>query len=293
MSQAALTGLGLALVAAMCFDGGYALQALEARSTDAALARRPSLLTTLLRRRRWLIGTLLGIAAWGLQIGALRLAPVTLVQPAVACGVLLLLALGPRVLGEPVGRRDVAMAIGLLAGVAGVALAAPARDPNPGTTGLLVAVIALTLVALLPYALRSRGAVLTVSAAAADAVAVLVAREVGDELAAGRWGLAVLWAAGAGAAVLVGLTSEMTALQRLPATRVGPAVLAGQVAVPVVLAPVVFGEDWSATPLGGLVLGFSLLVAVACAAGLLARSPAGRIGEEGQHGGGGGGELGP
>lgn len=293
MSNPALAGLGLALGAAVCFDGGYALQALEARTTDSALARSPSLLAALLKRRRWLIGSLLGIAAWGLQIGALRLAPVTLVQPAVACGVLVLLALGPRVLHEPVRRRDVAMAGGLIAGVAGVALCAPSRDPNPGTTGLLVAVIALTLIAMLPYALRSRGAMLTVSAAAADAVAVLVAREVGDELAAGRYWLAVLWAAGAGGAVLVGLTSEMTALQRLPATSVGPAVLAGQVAVPVVLAPIVFGEDWSATPLGGLALGFSLLVAVASAAGLLARSPAGRVGHEGQHGAGGGGELAP
>jgi hypothetical protein len=46
----------------------------------------------------------------------------------------------------------------------------------------------------------------------------------------------------------------MSALQRLPATRVAPIVLAFQIAVPVIVVAAVGGEDWGATPLGGAVL---------------------------------------
>jgi hypothetical protein len=67
--------------------------------------------------------------------------------------------------------------------------------------------------------------------------------------------------------------SESTALQRFAATRVAPTVLVMQIVIPVVMAPLVGGEGWSNTPLGGAVLVMAL-VAVALGAGLLASSPA-------------------
>jgi hypothetical protein len=60
----------------------------------------------------------------------------------------------------------------------------------------------------------------------------------------------------------------MSALQRRPATRVVPIVFVVQICVPVLLAPVLGGESWSGTPLGGLVL-VSFLGAVAAGAWLL------------------------
>ena len=43
-------GFAIALAAACCYDGGYALQALEARSVPSRHALRPSLLGMLLQR---------------------------------------------------------------------------------------------------------------------------------------------------------------------------------------------------------------------------------------------------
>ena len=60
----------------------------------------------------------------------------------------------------------------------------------------------------------------------------------------------------------------MTALQEAAAVRVYPTVLVIQIVVAVLLAPVVLGESWSATPLGGLAIVASLAVVIDGAAGL-------------------------
>lgn len=300
LSADGTAGLAAALGAAACYDGGYALQALEARGVPAAEALRASLLVSLARRPRWLAGIVLAAAGWGLQLVALRFAPVTLVQPALACGLILLLVLGQRVLHEPVGVREWAAALVILVGVGVVALVAPERHSAPSDSGLAVALGLLGALAVAPYAARGRarppGALLVASAGAADVWAVLAARELGDELAAGRLALAAAWAVGAGSAVLAGLTSEMTALQRVPATRVGPAVLVMQIVGPVALAPLVLGEGWGDTPLGGAVLVAAVGAVLAAAVWLLASSPAARSArgkEPVPHDLGGGGPRGP
>ncbi|HEY0344154.1 MAG TPA: hypothetical protein VGC59_05890, partial [Solirubrobacteraceae bacterium] len=61
------------------------------------------------------------------------------------------------------------------------------------------------------------------------------------------------------------------ALQRRGAARVAPVVLGGQVAVPVILAPLVLGERWSATA-GGVGLIAAGLAAVVVGSALLAAS---------------------
>jgi hypothetical protein len=100
-------GIALGAAAACCFDGAVALQALQARAEPGLLG--------LLRRPRWLAATALAIAGWPLQIAALALAPLTVVQPALALGLVLLLALGVRLLGEPARPRDFAAAAAIAA----------------------------------------------------------------------------------------------------------------------------------------------------------------------------------
>src|SRR4051812_10153354 len=94
-----LGGIVLAAGAAACFDGAVALQAIEARAVPAA--RGAGLLRSLLQRPRWLLATGLAVLGWPLQIAALALAPLTVVQPTLAVGLVLLLALGVRLLHEP------------------------------------------------------------------------------------------------------------------------------------------------------------------------------------------------
>jgi isopentenyl diphosphate isomerase/L-lactate dehydrogenase-like FMN-dependent dehydrogenase len=99
------------------------------------------------------------------------------------------------------------------------------------------------------------------------------------------------WCALAGAAGLASLAAESAALQRRGAARVAPIILGGQVAVPVVLAPVLLGEHASGA--GLVVAGVAAVVAGSV---MLASSPGiGRLavgGGEGQDAPGGARQVG-
>ena len=273
-------GFVLALAAACCYETGYALQAIEARRAPADRALRPSLMTYLVRRPLWVGATALSLLGWPLQIVALANAPLTLVQPVLALGLVLLLVLGVKVLGEHVGPREIAAVALIIASVGVFAWAAP-REPGEveRSAGLVVALGILAAVTVAPYAISilRRGKypmlLLVASAGAADGMAAFVAKIVAQDATERALLAVVAWAALVAAVVIVGVISESTALQRFAATRVAPTVLVMQIVIPVVMAPLVGGEGWSNTPLGGAVLVMAL-VAVALGAGLLASSPA-------------------
>jgi drug/metabolite transporter (DMT)-like permease len=275
MSASTGAGLAVAAAAAACYETGYAFQALEARDIGARHALRLSLVGQLVRNGRWLGATALSLLGWPLQVLALSLAPLALVQPTLALGLLGLLFLGARVLGEPVGPRELAAVALVVAGIACLAVAAPERGTVTGGTAMTVALLALGALALAPYVVRRRraGLLAVLATGAADSVAALAAKLVAGDLADGRWGPAVALAALAAAAGALATVSEMSALQRLAATRVAPVVLAIQIAVPVVVVAAVGGEDWGATALGGAVVAGGLLAVVAGAVVLAASRP--------------------
>jgi drug/metabolite transporter (DMT)-like permease len=274
-------GVALALAAAAAFEGSYVLQALEARR--AAPADRPhlGLLSGLARRPVWTFAIGLSGLGFALQVLALRDAPLSVVQPVLALGLVALLALSRAVLGERVGRRELLGAAGVIGGVVVLVLAAPQRTGDANALGLTAAGIALAAVLVAPFVRRSNAPRRLVAAATAgDALAALAVNEVARELTA-RPPAAAAWATLAAGAGLLALTAETTALQRSPATVVAPVVLAGQVAIPVALAPLVAGESWAAAPGGGALVGAGLAVVVAAVA-VLARSPAvGRLRQPG------------
>jgi len=272
-----LAGMAVAAAAAACYESGYALQAIEARVVDRRHALRLSLARRLAARRRWLTGTALSLAGYPLQVAALTLAPLALVQPVLALGLLLLLALGRCYLREPVGRRELLATAAIVGGVAAIAVAAPQRAEGAmHGRGLVVVLALLVAAAALPWLLRALrrrdapGGPLVVAAGAGDAFAALAAALVAAELERGRVGPAAAWTAAAAAAAGIGFLCEMTALQSLPATRVAPPVLVLQVVVPVLGARLAGGEQWgSAAPLV-----WSGLALVAAGTALLAASPA-------------------
>ena len=273
-------GIVAAVGASALYNASIALQALEAREVAAEHSLRPSLLGRLVRNRRWLGATALGLAGWPLEIGALLLAPLTVVQPCLASGLILLLWLGAKRLGETPGRREWIAVAAIVLGVLGVALAAPERTTDHAgaeAIGLALALVALPIAA--PYVLRMRlgdssrqsgagvgnalGTLAVISAGCGYAWTAIASKLLTDELAAGALLVAVAWLATAAASEGLALLSEMSALQRRPATHVAPVMFAVQVLVPVVLAPLIFGEAWGSTPLGGTLLVASLAVAVA------------------------------
>jgi drug/metabolite transporter (DMT)-like permease len=271
-------GIVAAVGASLLYNTSIALQALEAREVPGEHSLRPSLIGKLVRNRRWLGATALGLAGWPLEIVALLLAPLTVVQPCLASGLILLLWLGATRLGERPGTREWTAVGAIVLGVVGVALAAPERTTDhAGGGAIALAAILVAILVLAPYALRGRaqafGTLAVVSAGAGYAWTAIASKLLTDELAAGVLLVAVAWLATAVLSEGLALLSEMSALQRQPATHVAPVMFAVQVLVPVLLAPLIFGESWGSTPLGGIALVASMAAAVAGTV-LLAGSPA-------------------
>jgi drug/metabolite transporter (DMT)-like permease len=261
-------GIVSAVGASVLYNTSIALQALEAREVSHEHSLRASLIGRLVRNRRWLGATALGLIGWPLEIVALLLAPLTVVQPCLASGLILLLWLGMTRLGERPGWREWIAVAAIVAGVAGVALAAPERTTDhAGTVAITVALALVAIPTLAPYALRGRGGVAVtlavLSAGCGYAWTAIASKLLTDELATGAILIAVIWLTTAAASEGLALLSEMSALQRRPATHVAPTMFAVQIIVPVLLAPLIFGESWGDTPLGGVALVAFMAVAVA------------------------------
>jgi drug/metabolite transporter (DMT)-like permease len=259
-------GVALAAGAAACFDGAVAWQALEARRVPAS--GHGALLARLARRRRWLAASALAALGWPLQLAALSLAPLTLVQPTLALGLVVLLVMGVTVLHEPVGRVEVAAATAIVLGVGLIAWAAPAHHvADPGAATLAVILGVLGVGAALPWIRRGGGVAAAAGAACGFAGTALTSKLVSDAIAGDHALGALGWGVATAALAILGTTNDMAAMQRLPATRVAPAILVAEVLIPVLLAPVVAGEHWNAWAALGV-------AAVACGALPLASATA-------------------
>src|SRR3954471_23229987 len=130
-------GIICAIGASALYNTSVALQALEARDVGHEHALRVSLIGRLVRNPRWLIATVIGLLGWPLEIVALLLAPLTVVQPCLASGLVLLLWLGARKLGEAPGRREFVAVAAIVLGVVGVAWAAPDRTTDHAGTAAI------------------------------------------------------------------------------------------------------------------------------------------------------------
>src|SRR5205085_7070112 len=125
------------------------LQTLEVRQVDPRLGLRAGLISRLMRRRRWLAGVALTALGAGLQVLALRDAPLTVVQPTLALGLVVLLVLGRRFLGERVGPREIAAVVAIIVGVVAIGLAAPRKEdvvPSGVAIPLAMSVLGLFVV---------------------------------------------------------------------------------------------------------------------------------------------------
>jgi hypothetical protein len=271
-------GIICAIGASALYNTSIALQALEARDVGEEHALRLSLIGRLIKNPRWLLATGIGLLGWPLEIAALLLAPLTVVQPCLACGLVLLLWLGVTRLGEKPGRREYGAVAAILVGVAGLAWAAPERTTGHAGAGPIAIALALvTIPVVAPYLVRGRasaaGTLAVVAAGFGYAWTAIASKLLTDQLSAGSILVAAIWLATAAASEGLALLSEMSALGRSPATRVAPVMFAIQVTVPVILAPLIFEESWSGTPGGGAGIVAAVLLVLAGVVAL-AGSPA-------------------
>lgn len=262
-----MAGVLIALAAAACYEIAYVLQALEARNESEEHGLRFSLLWNLAKNPRWAAATALTVAGAGLQVWALALAPVTVVQPTLAVGLLALPLLSRFVLKEHLTPHEFAGVAAIVGGVSIVAAFGPThvgRQEADVELGIELAVLWALL--LSPFALRGRDMppqLAVLGAASGDAAAALGLKLAADELHRDNIGLALVWGVVGGAAGAFALTAEMTALQRLRATRIAPVVVAFQVLVPVGTGLAFLGDSWRGTPGGGVLLSVAVLVVVA------------------------------
>jgi hypothetical protein len=272
-----ILGLLAAIVASSLYSIGVAFQAMDAKEAPSQAHLRLALVTRLIRRKRWLLGTGLSMLGWPLQVVALLLAPLVVVQPTLAAGLLVLMLVGERMLGERAGRIEHVAMAAIVLGVAGIALTAPSRsDEYVGSLALCIVLACLATASLLPYVLRffhhPAASITMLSAGLAFGWAGVSTKLASDALGKGQFGIAAGWAGATGIASALGTLSEMSALQSRPAIQVAPIVFVTQTVVPVVLALLLLGESFSSTILDGVPLALALAVLVAGAA-LLARSP--------------------
>ena len=118
-----LIGACIAAAAALLYDAGYVLE--KQALTDLPQGQGAlGLIRAAAMNRRWVAGFVAMAAGLALQVGALTLAPVSVVQPILAGGLIALAAAGSWLLGERLNRRHVLALVLVVSAVAAVAASA-------------------------------------------------------------------------------------------------------------------------------------------------------------------------
>src|SRR4029077_3203244 len=192
-------GIGAAVGASRLHSLGIVFQAMDAKEAPHGEHLRMALIWGLLRRARWLLGTGMSILGWPLHVSALLLAPLVVVQPALAVGLVVLLFAAQRMLHEHAGRNEYLAMGAIVVGVVGAGLRAPPRSRSHGSENLTITLVlvGLGLASLLPYVLRviarSPAAVTMVCAGLAFAWSGVATKLASDDLSRGHLGLAAAW----------------------------------------------------------------------------------------------------
>jgi drug/metabolite transporter (DMT)-like permease len=259
-------GFAAATIASVAFSVGVVLQTPDARKAKAREQLRLSLVVDLARRRRWVVGSLLICVGFGFQVLALAWAPFVVVQPVIAAGLLLVLFLAVRILGEKVGAGEIAGVLGVAAGIGLLAWGMPTGIESVSSEFAVITVVGVLGVgAMGPFALRGRGrldsaTVVIVASGLASAAGSITTKMVSVSLGDALWLPALIWLVATGAVTMIALITEMTALQRRQASLVVPLNLAGQTFLPVLLGPIYLHARWETGALGGVPLAMGMLL---------------------------------
>ena len=271
-------GLALALLSAIALNWGWVTQHGAARELPSLSLRRPlRALQTLFGDLSWLAGFVVGLAGWALYVGALALAPLSLVQAASAGGIGVLAGLAHRRGDRLLRAQWVAVGIAVLGlALLGASLAGGAAS---GRTAAPAAVV-VWLVASAAVAALAGAAGRWLAAGAGLGIAAGTLYAAGDvatkgAVFGGAWLLLV-------PVVLAAHGGAFVALQ-LAFQRGGSLATAGTAslltnALPITAGLALFHERLPGGPLGGVrVIAFACVVV---AAGMLARlEPGAHVGE--------------
>jgi hypothetical protein len=265
MSLSVQLGLLLALLTSFGSVAGFLYKFRGAREAPAVELRRPlSSSIALFRSPLYAFGIAIALGSWGFHVGALALAPISLVQSVIAGGLVLLTVVAERLFGIEVTRREWIGVAFTAAGLAFLAatLAGGAKSAHsnyqPGTLALYIG--ALGLAGLVLAVGSRRGTVLAVAAGLLWAASDTSIKALSSHL--GRLGAGVLvhpLAFVILVASLVGLLVSARSLQLGDAVPVIALTSAAANLTTIAAGPVVFGEP---LPAGNVALGVRVLAFV-------------------------------
>lgn len=267
-------GVLLALVTALMSILGFLLKHRGAVAAPDVEWRHPLRSTAdLFRSPVYALGCVVATTSWGFHVGALALAPISVVQSVIAGGLVLLTVVADRAFGHAVTRREW-VGVGLTA--AGLAFLAATLEGTadsahshyaPATLAAFIGAASAVGAALVPLARRRPrdGIVLGVSAGllwgGSDVAIKALSGDAGD-------GIAVLVHPLAAVILVlsaVGLLVSARSLQLGPAVAVIAVTSATANVLTIAAGPLVFREPMPAHPLGVAVrlLAFALVVGAA------------------------------
>ncbi|GAB3164062.1 DMT family transporter [Microbispora hainanensis] len=175
-------GVVIALVGALGYALGAALQQFEAVSEGATLA--------LVRRPRWWIGGVIGFAGASLHAVALSVAPLVVVQPVSVATLVFAVPLAATLHGRRPRRAEIAGSIAVAVGLLGLMLLVPAHNVTPVLSDVhaleLIGCVALVVAVAFTVARRLKGPakalLMAVGAGAVTATVSTFVRVVGGGL---------------------------------------------------------------------------------------------------------------
>lgn len=274
MSLSVEIGLLLALATALTSIVGFLYKHRGAVESPAIEWRRPVHSSLVLFRSRWYtLGIAIAMGSWSLHVAALSLAPISLVQSAIAGGLVLLTFVADRLFGFRVTRREW---IGVALTAAGLAFLAATLEGagdsahnhySPGTIAIYVSVAGG---AGLAVAAAGRSGPRSPIALAASAGLLWAASDVSIKALSGHLHegpgvflhpLAIVIALGSALGLLVSAAS----LQQGDAVPVIAVTSATANVVTIAAGPIVFGEPMPADTAGVVIrlLAFALVVGAA------------------------------
>jgi drug/metabolite transporter (DMT)-like permease len=130
-----IVGLALALTSAAATSVSFLLKRGGAVLAPPVRVRHPVRSAVQLFRSRWFaIGWLVAVGAWGLHVGALALAPLSVVQAVLSGGLVFLAVFAERFFGFHLGPRQWIGLIGTAAGLAAIGLTSGPEVEGRGPT---------------------------------------------------------------------------------------------------------------------------------------------------------------
>jgi hypothetical protein len=275
MSVSVQLGLLLALGTAFASVVGFLYKHRGAVESPAVELRRPIRTSLALFRSHWyVLGIVIATGSWGLHVGALALAPISLVQSVIAGGLVLLTVTADRLFAHRVTRREwigvglAALGLAFLAATLGGTGDSAHSSYELGRLGPWVGALAAAgvVVTLASRTSAHAGVLLGASAglfwAASDTSIKALSDHLGDGVAA------VLLSPLAAVIALASLAGLVVSARSLQIGKAVPVIAVTSVAAnlfTIAAGPVVFAEPMPDTSLGvaARVLAFALVISAA------------------------------